>query len=107
MTEKDTFVTMIGFAKRAGKIVYGYDSLVKARGVKLLAVSDTASDNLRSDMDALADKKGLPVVYADGLEETVGKNVKALGLTDAGMVKAVIGFVTDSAKYKIRYGSRR
>lgn len=107
MTDKDTFVTMIGFAKRAGKIVYGYDSLVKARGVKLLAVSDTASDNLRSGMDALADKTGLPIVYAAGLEEMVGNNVKALGLTDASMVKAIVGYATESAKYKLRYGLRR
>ena len=107
MTEKDTFVTMIGFAKRAGKIVYGYDSLVKARGVKLLAVSDTASDNLRSGMDALADKTGLPIVYAERLEDIVGKNIKALGLTDAGMVKAAVGYVTNSTQYKLRHGLRR
>ena len=101
--DKDTFITMVGFAKRAGEIVYGYDGLRKARGVKLLAVSDGASDNLKSDMARLAEKNGLPLVTAPSLESKIGNNVKALGLTDENMSKAVVDFISKgAANYSIK-----
>lgn len=89
----DKFATMIGFAKRAGKIVYGYDSLKAARGIKLYAVSDTASANLIESMKSLADKKKTPLIVAPALETTIGNNVKALGMTDGNMADAALEFV--------------
>lgn len=105
----DKFVTMVGFAKRAGMIVYGIDKLKSARGVKMLAVSTTASDNLASDMNRLADKLSVPIVTVAALEDIVGNNVKALGITDANMAKAVVDYVSDGDReiYKIRFGLRR
>ena len=96
----DKFVTMIGFAKRSGKIVYGYDNLKSARGIKLLAVSDTASINLAKDMRSLADKKNVPLVTAPALETIVGNNVKALGMTDGNMAQAAIGYAREADGYK-------
>ena len=55
MTVGDRFATMIGFAKRAGKIVYGFDCLKTAKRVAVLAVSDTASDNLKNGMARTVD----------------------------------------------------
>lgn len=108
LDKNDKFVTMIGFARRSGKIVYGLDSLKSAKNIKLLAVSDTASDNLRRNMERIADTNELPIVYADGLENTVGNNVKALGLTDGNMAKAVIDYVEGTrTQYTIKYGTRR
>ena len=99
---------MIGFAKRAGKIIYGYDTLCKAKGVKLLAVSDTASLNLLSDMERLANKQSLPMVIAPQLEAAVGNNVKALGISDENMARAAIDYVASGAtQYKIKLGQRR
>ena len=105
----DKFITMIGFARRAGKIVYGYDNLRSARAVKLLSVSDTASDNLKDGMKKLAEQKRVPLVIAASLENKAGNNVKALGLTDANMAKAVVDFVSndESEQYKLENGSRR
>lgn len=104
MSNSDKFIAMIGFAKRARKIVYGLDKLKTSKQIKLLAVSDTASDNLLSEMNALADKKKCPIVYAAGLEISVGNNVKALGMTDSGMVSAAIEYVENGGdnRYKIR-----
>ena len=95
----DKFVTMIGFAKRAGKIVYGYDNLKSARGLKLLAVSDTASVNLAQDMKNLAEKKRVPLVVAPALEITVGNNVKALGMTDGNMAQAALSYAREADGY--------
>lgn len=104
----DKFVTMIGFARRSGKIVYGLDSLKHTKNVKLLAVSDTASDNLVRNMERLADINEIPLVYAVGLELTMGNNVKALGLVDGNMAKAVAEYVeSGAAQYTIKYGKRR
>ena len=107
-TGNDKFIAMIGFARRSGKIVYGLDSLKTAKRIALLAVSDTASDNLKRNMDLLADKNEIPIVTAIGLENTVGNNVKALGLTDVNMAKAASDYVKgETLKYTIRYGKRR
>lgn len=104
----DKFAAMVGFAKRSGKIVFGFDCLRKARGVKLLAVSDTASDNLKRNMERLADKSHIPLVYARSLEITAGNNVKALGLTDPSMAKAVVASIgADTPQYTIKNGTRR
>ena len=104
----DKFVTMIGFGRRSGKIVYGLDNLKFAKNVKLLAVSDMASDNLKRNMERLAETCEIPIITAVGLEEKVGSNVKALGLTDGNMAKAVIEYVGQgSPQYTIKYGKRR
>lgn len=95
--ERDTFITMVGFARRSGKIVFGYDNLKNARGVKLLAVSDTASDNLFGDMNRFAQKKGLRLVTVVSLENKIGNNVKALGFTDKNMSDAIVDFVGKGA----------
>lgn len=98
----DKFATMIGFAKRAGKIVYGYDSLKTARGIKLYAVSDTASANLVCSMKSLAEKKKTPLMVAPALEAIVGNNVKALGMTDGNMADAALSYVRESGNgYRI------
>lgn len=108
VNNNDKFVSMIGFARRSGKIVYGLDSLKHAKNIKLLAVSDSASDNLVRNMERLADESEIPIVYAVGLERTVGNNVKALGLTDSNMAKAVAEYVEiGAAQYTIKYGKRR
>lgn len=99
---------MIGFAKRAGKIVYGIDGLRKARGIKLLAVSASASENLAGEMLFLAKKLGVTLVSADGLQDKLGSNIKALGVTDANMAKAIADYVNGGADgYNTVYELRR
>ncbi len=101
-------MSMIGFAKRARKIVYGIDSLETAKQLKLLAVSDAASDNLTDSMIKLATKRSLPLVTVDGLESKVGGNCKALGITDGNMASAIVNFVNGGATgYRINSLLRR
>ena len=95
----DKFLSMIGFAKRAGKIVYGYDNLACAKGnkVKLFAVSDSASDKTKRNVKWLADKIGAPAIMVDGMETKVGGNCKALGITEENMASEIIGYVESGA----------
>lgn len=97
----DKFVSMIGFAKRARRIVYGFDTLKDAKGLKLLAVSDTASENLKTSMRDLADNKGIALVTAKELENIVGANCKALGITDAGMAQAMLDCAKRGGRYSL------
>ena len=98
----DKFMAMVGFAKRARKIVYGLDSLESAKRLKLLAVSSSASDNLLSSVTRLAARRNLPLVTVDGMEDKVGGNCKALGITDENMALAMIEYVKGGAQvYKI------
>ena len=99
MSGGDKFAAMIGFAKRAGKIVYGFDGLKTARHIELLAVSETASDNLKDGMARLAEKRALPLIYADALEAVVGNNVKALGITDKNMARAMLDYAASGAPH--------
>lgn len=72
----------------------------------VLAVSDTASDNLMRNMALLSEKSNVPLVVAPALENSVGNNVKALGLIDRNMAQAVIEYVQGGeTKYTIRYGN--
>ena len=108
MESNDKLITMLGFARRAGKLVYGLDCLKSARGVKLLVLSDSAADNLKRNIERLADERELALVYVAALEDKVGYNVKALGLTDPNMAKAVTEYVqAGGTQYTIKYGKRR
>lgn len=98
----DKFVSILGFARRAGKAVYGYDELKKARKVKLLCVSASASDNLSDGMKKLAQEKKVPLITAEGLETIAGSNIKAIGITDAHMADGILEFIkTSDTPYKI------
>lgn len=97
MSGNDKFASMVGFAKRAGKIVIGYDALRSARRVKLLAVGDTASENLTENMVKLSRKFDVPLVYATGLETLVGGNCKAMGVTDANMAREMEKYARSGA----------
>ncbi len=101
MTQSDKFTAILGFAKRAGKVIYGYDTLKKARGAKIYAVSSTASENLTDSMKKLALSNGLPLIVCEDLEQTAGANCKALGITDPGMAKGILDYVNGAQKSTI------
>lgn len=93
----DKFASMIGFAKRAGKIVIGYDALRTAKRIKLLAVDDSASASLTDNMKILSRKLDVPLVYAAGLETLVGAGIKAIGVTDANMAREMETYARSGA----------
>ncbi|MCH5157748.1 MAG: hypothetical protein J1F33_00990 [Clostridiales bacterium] len=98
----DKFMSMLGFAKRARKIVYGLDSLETAKHIKLLALSDTASENLTKAIVRLSQRKNLPLITVEKLEDKAGGNCKALGITDENMALEMIKYVKGGAQgYKI------
>ncbi len=95
--ESDKFAAMLGFAKRAGKIVIGYDALRTAKRIKILSVDSAASKSLTENMENLAHRLGVPLVYAEGLETLVGDRCMAVGVTDANMAREMEKFVGSGA----------
>lgn len=89
----DKFIAMIGFAKRAGKIAYGLDTVKSAKKLYMLAVSDTASQNLTDNMLTVARRRNIPLLRVPRLESVVGNNCKALGISNADMTSCIIDYV--------------
>lgn len=102
MTGNDKFVAILGFAKRAGKVVYGYDDLKNKVGIRLYAVSTSASQNLSEGMTRLAEKNKITLITVTDLELVVGGNCKALGITDASMSKGMLDYAAEHApQYRV------
>lgn len=89
----DKFKSMIGFAKRSGKIAYGLDTVKSAKKLYMLAVSDTASKNLTDNMITVARRRSIPLLRVPELERIVGNNCKALGISNADMTSCIMNYV--------------
>lgn len=95
----DKFLSILGFAIKAGKIKYGLDNVKKAKNVYLYAVTSSASENLKKDMLFLAKKHDKPIVEADTESFTDG-NCKAIGITDASMATGMTEYVKQDNPYR-------
>ena len=88
----DKLLSLLGLARRAGKIEPGFDAAVSAaRGHKaaLLLAARDISKNLRYE----GDRAGVPTLRGDfGMEElgrACGMRAGVLAITDKGFAKAV------------------
>lgn len=103
MSSGDKFLSILGFAKRSGKVIYGYDNLKQSKRPKILVVSDSASGNLMDGMCRLSVKLKVPLVVAKKLEDLVGGgNCKALGVTDVNMASGMLAYFSgEQSQYGI------
>ena len=100
-------LSMLGLARRAGKLESGFDAAVIAaregKAALLLAardISEKTFQNLRYE----AEKAGIPVVRRPAdIEETsraCGRKAGVHALTDRGFAKAVLSMVEDGKREK-------
>lgn len=90
--QKDKVDSLLGFAVKAGKLLYGSDTLETTRKTIYLAVlCATTAENTRKKVLALAAKKNIPVLEAqNALEDTVTRrNCKVIAVTDRQMADAM------------------
>ena len=100
----DKLLSLLGLARRAGKIEPGFDAAVSAaRGHKaalLLAARDISEKTLKN-LRYEGDRAGVPTLRGDfGMEElgrACGVKAGALAVTDEGFAKAILG-MTDVVK---------
>jgi len=87
----NAFLTLLGFAQKAGKLVAGEDTVhiaLKKKKVKLLIVAGDASDNTKDRANQWKASFGvelLDVLDKDTLSQAIGKSNRALiGVIDQG-----------------------
>ncbi len=94
MTDYKKISSYIGFAVRAGQVLWGSDLILeKKRKRKLILLSSTASDNLKDKITAYAEATGSPLLVLDDgvtLEDILKRNCKALAVTNRELADAIL-----------------
>lgn len=84
----------IGFCRKAGKLTCGANAIeVQKKGVFLLLLCESASDNAKKNAAKLAERFGCELLMTVGraLETFVGReNCKLAAVRDAGLAKAIL-----------------
>jgi ribosomal protein L7Ae-like RNA K-turn-binding protein len=91
------FLTLLGFAQKAGKLVAGEDTVhiaLKKKKVKLLIVAGDASENTKDRANQWKTSFGvefLEVFDKETLSQAIGKSNRALiGVTDQGFATQML-----------------
>lgn len=93
--QKDKVDSLIGFAVKAGKLLYGADTLETTnRPMYLIIQCSTVAENTRKKVCQLAREKNIPLLQAKNeLQYAVSrKNCKVIAVTDKQMASAMCGF---------------
>lgn len=89
----------IGFCRKAGKLTCGANAIeVQKKGIYLLLLCQSASDNTKKNAQRLAMKFGCALLVSEGkrLEQLVGKeNCKLAAVRDEGLAKALLSCAED------------
>ena len=87
---------LIGLAMKAGKISFGADSVeedIKKKKVKLIIVSNEASERTKNKFQKLSDEHQIPLMIDGTIEEishAIGKSNKAIiGIRDENFAKSI------------------
>lgn len=97
--EKDKIESLLGFAVKAGKLVYGADSLETTRTrVYVVFTCSTASDNTKQKVRKIASAKHIPMLITKKeLQYIVSrKNCKVIGVTDKQMAEAMLARLNEN-----------
>jgi len=85
--------SLLGFAVKSGKIVFGFDNLCETRkNVKLVIYSPTTSDKVKQKLVLLCKHKSWVLIETiDNMESLIHRdNCKVVGLTDKSMSEAIL-----------------
>ena len=89
----------IGFCRKAGKLTCGFNAVeVQKKGVYLLLLCTSASENAKKSAEKLANKFRCTLLVPKGrlLSELTGKeNCKLAAVRDEGLAKAILSCAED------------
>ena len=97
--QRDKIESLLGFAVKAGKVIYGSDNIVDVkRRYYLVIICDTLAENSRKKVIKTASEKRIPVILSlKELQYAVNRtNCKAVAITDKQMSDAMIGMTNDN-----------
>lgn len=84
--------TYLGFARRAGKLTLGVNAASTLKGGVYLLVADiSASENTKKDIEKLAKRFSVPVLWTEDLETLAGKEFcKIAALREEHLAEAIL-----------------
>ena len=95
----DKISTLIGFAVKANKIIYGLESLDEGTRKRYLIVScHTLSDRAKNELKTIAKRDNVPILVTKNrkLEDIVYKrNCKVIGISNKQMTEAILQYITE------------
>ena len=97
--QRDKIESLLGFAVKAGKIIYGSDNIeVVKRRYFLVIICNTLAENSRKKVLKAASDKKVPVILsANELQYTVNRrNCKAVAITDRQMSEAMLKMTNEN-----------
>lgn len=97
--QKDKVESLLGFAVKAGKIIYGSDKILAVKTkYYLIFLCNTTAENTRNRVLAVAKDKSVPVISPKTeLQNLVyRKNCKALAITDKQMSEAILNMLGEN-----------
>ncbi|MCL2862392.1 MAG: hypothetical protein FWE22_08290 [Firmicutes bacterium] len=92
LNENSKIKSYLGFSIKANKIVYGLDNILQYRKrIHLLVICSSAGKGLTKNLNLYAEQKEITLIETKDLAKLLSKeNVKAVGLTDKNLAKAII-----------------
>ena len=95
----DKVASLIGFAVKANKLIYGVDELIEGKRKRYLIIyCHTLSDRSKAAVKEVALRDKVPLIETKGkkLEEIVYKNnCKVIGVSNKQMADAIIEYITE------------
>ena len=80
----------VGFSIKSGRVVYGYDRVTTARGIRLVLAAETVNRTARKQLQAYCTDNNIPLHWCDEqlIELCVHRRCKCIGLTDESLAGA-------------------
>ncbi len=88
--DKKKIISYLGFAQKAGKIIYGADNVLKKKKLyPLVIICSSASDRTKKDIASFCGNA--PLVEVEDLSSLMNKNgVKVVAVTDFNLSEAIV-----------------
>lgn len=110
----DKALSLLGLARRAGKLVLGYDAAVDSaksgRGKLMLTASDISPKTLKELKYALRDES-IELSSLDfsqkELEKAIGRSVKIICVEDDGFAQALKKLLSSCTGEESQYGDKK
>ena len=79
----------IGFSIKAGKVLYGYESVIASRKARLILCDQALSENSMKKVRKYAETVKVNVIVVDDLAQYFGgKPIKCIGLVEENLASA-------------------
>lgn len=100
MMPKDKQLNLLGLAQRASKLISGderVEAAIKKKKIHLVVIASDTSPKTQERYQRLSQKAGIPLdkqFTSIEISQALGKSRSICGLTDPGMAKKFLSYVT-------------